>query len=664
MPPKKPSKPNPDTPKSSRVTRSRQASPNGPPVGLFSVDEELERERQAVSATGPEHQANTSTGSNSRVWVTDFEELTDEVFASRIAAPRAQPTSPIAGTSRSRPRLWFADEEELEAEAFARGVDTASTHRTLPLPDPGTLPPLILPDHYSLTGLGIPGFDTQDFESSQFFQTANMSQQGDGTDPMVVIQQIMQQNAQLMQVMAESMRQQKEDREAAQAQRIADATAQETLRQAERAQFLVDEGTRERERARLRQVDIDNHINDRRASEDAILMLANQVKLLAATGPAAPRASHIKLPSFDIYKDQDTFPQWRARYALHLKAHHISIIMDDDLRKERALTELTAALSNDTLTWIANRDLTDEDRKDPEALIASFEAYIKESTNPLVTVVELFTMKRHALESADKLHARINEKLNKVDFSVIKDIRDYFGMTATIIANDPALRKQMYLDKVDTYAKAHAAVKADEQATSHSKMVDAATRSSSTSATINAVSSYRRGQNRTNQQNASTANQSQRDGFSGNNAQSSSSYSRGGSQRENGNGYRGNQNRGSSNRGGYQSQGRGGNASGSSSCSRPPSPDRSQSRDRGRSETRNNNRDQSRSYSTSSKAESGNCEGCSQSGHIRKDCWMNNKTCYNGGQTGHISPRCTQPPQSQSASGGRHFFSKAPWAAS
>ena len=98
-------------------------------------------------------------------------------------------------------------------------------------------------------------------------------------------------------------------------------------------------------------------------------------------------------------------------------------------------------------------------------------------------------MKRHQHESADRLNARINEKLNEVDFSVITDIRDYFGMTATIIANDPILRKQMYLDKVDTYAKAHAAVKADEQATTHSKMLTA---SASNSSEMNFVSSYRR----------------------------------------------------------------------------------------------------------------------------------------------------------------------------
>ena len=293
-------------------------------------------------------------------------------------------------------------------------------------------------------------------------------------------------------------------------------------------------------------------------------------------------------------------------------------------------------MSNDTLQWIANRDLTDEERIDPDTLIAAFEAYIKESTNPLVTVVELFTMKRHAHESADKLHARINEKLNKVDFSVIKDIRDYFGMTATIIANEPTLRKQMYLDKVDTYAKAHAAVKADEQATSHSKMVGAATSSSSTSATLNAVSSYKRNQNQSHQNNASAG--AQRGGYSGNNSQGPSSSGRGG------------------NRGGYQGnnhRGRGGNASGES---RPTSPDRSQSRDRGRSDNRNSSRDQGRSQSVSSQAAFGKCEACNRTGHARQDCWTKDRECFNCGQRGHISPMCTQPQQSQSASGGSTFF--------
>ncbi len=86
-------------------------------------------------------------------------------------------------------------------------------------------------------------------------------------------------------------------------------------------------------------------------------------------------------------------------------------------------------------------------------------------------MVKLFTMKPYPHLSADRLNKLVNKKLNKVDFSVIHDIGNYFGMTATTIANIPILCKQMYLDKVDTYPKAHSAVKADTQATTHSKML-------------------------------------------------------------------------------------------------------------------------------------------------------------------------------------------------
>jgi hypothetical protein len=89
------------------------------------------------------------------------------------------------------------------------------------------------------------------------------------------------------------------------------------------------------------------------------------------------------------------------------------------------------------LKWIANHDFSDTDRNNPTVLIKAFEAHIKESTNPAVTVMELFTMKRHPHKTADHLNARINEKLNEVDFTAITDLRDYLGMTAMIIANDP-----------------------------------------------------------------------------------------------------------------------------------------------------------------------------------------------------------------------------------
>jgi hypothetical protein len=118
---------------------------------------------------------------------------------------------------------------------------------------------------------------------------------------------------------------------------------------------------------------------------------------------------------------------------------------------------------------------------------------------------------------ADHLNARINEKLNEVDFSVITDLRNYFGMTATIIANHPILRKRLYLDKFNTYAKAHSAVKDDEQASIHSKMVSAAA-SYTSSKDLNFVSTYKRDQKATSQ-----ASQSQRSNFSGSHANSGTS---------------------------------------------------------------------------------------------------------------------------------------------
>jgi hypothetical protein len=117
-------------------------------------------------------------------------------------------------------------------------------------------------------------------------------------------------------------------------------------------------------------------------------------------------------------------------------------------------------------------------------------------------------MKHQPYKTADHLNARITEKLNEVNFTVITDLRDYFGMTATIIANDPVLRKHMYLDKVNTYAKAHVAVKADKQA---SKMVSAATTAAS-SKDLNFVST-KKGQKATCQ-----ASLLQRGNFSGNHA--------------------------------------------------------------------------------------------------------------------------------------------------
>jgi hypothetical protein len=62
---------------------------------------------------------------------------------------------------------------------------------------------------------------------------------------------------------------------------------------------------------------------------------------------------------------------------MFIRAHKIHLIVDAEEGRERCLTELTTALSNDTLKWITNRNFPDEDRQDPDALINAFEEHIR-----------------------------------------------------------------------------------------------------------------------------------------------------------------------------------------------------------------------------------------------------------------------------------------------
>jgi hypothetical protein len=57
---------------------------------------------------------------------------------------------------------------------------------------------------------------------------------------------------------------------------------------------------------------------------------------------------------------------------MHIRAHKIHVIVDAEEGRERCHTELTAALSNNTLKWITNRDFPDEDRQDPDTKNQSF----------------------------------------------------------------------------------------------------------------------------------------------------------------------------------------------------------------------------------------------------------------------------------------------------
>ena len=515
---------------------------------------------------------------------------------------RSSDTSTLVPDS-SELSVWELSDGSISDTDFASFIETTSTQDlSRILPDPSTLPP---PAEIV--------YSPNEFDTTQFFHSAiDMAEGGNpvgnGNIPeLPAVPEDMSPQVMFMMQMF-----QRQTALAAQAATDAALVAEDRFRQQRADDLRAQADTMKAMQAQ---------------SQAAFNTLADEVKRLSTRAHESARPSSIKLPSFDLEKDRSTFKQWKDRWNMHIRAHKIHLIADEDERRERCLTELTAALSNDTLKWIANRDFSNRDRNNSEALIQAFEDHIRESTNPTVTVVELFTMKRQPHETADHLNARINEKLNEVDFTVITDLRDYFGMTATIIANDPVLRKRMYLDKVNTYAKAHAAVKADEQATIHSKMVSEAAAASSSD--LNYVSTYKKGQKA-----ASQSSQSQRGGYSGSHTSrgTSSTYAdRGGGSHRGGT------------RGGY-TRGRGGY---NQSSSRPQSPERS-SRDRNRS----NNRDQSRGRSQSTASQPDKCESCGNSGHPRKTCWAFTKDCRNCGKLGHIAPACRQPLKHEAASGG------------
>ena len=231
-----------------------------------------------------------------------------------------------------------------------------------------------------------------------------------------------------------------------------------------------------------------NRQQDLEQNQAAMKLLIDQMAAMNSARPEKPKSSTARMPAFDIDNDQASFPQWLEKCKAYIISNRLHTISDETERKERIMCDLTQALSMSTLKWLRHRDITNAERENPDVVVKHIEAYIKEATNPVVSVIELVTMKRMPSETADHLIARVHEKLGQCDTNHITDMRDYLGMVGIMVACEPGLRKRMYLDKVDTFAKASAAVKADEHATSHARMAPADT------ATVYATSSYKRDQ--------------------------------------------------------------------------------------------------------------------------------------------------------------------------
>ena len=365
-----------------------------------------------------------------------------------------------------------------------------------------------------------------------------------------------------------------------------------------RMEKMLQNERQEREAAERRQERVRKE--DQQEQQQAMRLLIDQMATISNSNSGKPRTPTVRLPVFDIDKDAKSFPQWKSRWETYVKANKLHTIEDPEERNERQMGDLKAALTDNTLRWLTYREMPPADKSNPDMVLKQMEDHIKDSINPIVTVIELVTLKRYPNETADHLNARINEKLGQCDFTGVTDIRDYIGLIATIQSCDVQLRKRMFYDKVNTHAKAALAVKAEEQATSHSKML------SEDTAQAHATSSYKREQNHERQQPNQNSNQFR-----------------------------------TQSRGQSHSRGRGGHHN-------------SQRQERGRSQSRSRPDQRSESHQRSdSQNKSGQkkaCYRCGKTNHDSDDCWFKEKPCLNCDKIGHIAPVCRQPKRTNASS--------------
>ncbi len=90
-----------------------------------------------------------------------------------------------------------------------------------------------------------------------------------------------------------------------------------------------------------------------------------------------PRTPNIRMPSFDIDKDAKTFPQWLSRWISHVKTNKLHNIDYEAERMEVQMGHLKAALTDNTLRWLDFKEIEEEDKSDPDKVIAAIKAHIK-----------------------------------------------------------------------------------------------------------------------------------------------------------------------------------------------------------------------------------------------------------------------------------------------
>ena len=382
-------------------------------------------------------------------------------------------------------------------------------------------------------------------------------------------------------------------------------------------------------------------------SQAQLAALAEQLKNLGASKPSHPKPPAQKLEQFDLDKDGHTFKQWRSRWTTHLEFYGLDEIENDEERHKAQYHHLKPALSTKTLAWLDNRNLPDENAEQPEFILNHIDAFLKESVNVTMKVVDLVTMTRHLHEPTDSLLARINENASYVDAEqVAKDPIDFLSLVALQVAVSPELRVRIWQEKAKTYHEAAMICKQDELAHMNAKM-------NRKDGIINATSHYKQaqtqdrqaqqphqeGMQKYNQYSHQTRGgyQANRGGYNDANIQTqqfSQSYGRNGTTNQTMS-YNGSQTQGFNTH-------RDRSVSTSSNSSQPPNGNQ----DRGRSQQQEQQgpRPRSRSKRSYPGLSPDQCYSCGNAAdHPRHSCPAYSKTCDNCGKQGHVKKICQQP---------------------
>ena len=225
--------------------------------------------------------------------------------------------------------------------------------------------------------------------------------------------------------------------------------------------------------------------SDRQRREDQRRFQIQLEELRRDKGSSGTR---VRPPQFDLEKDKGSFLIWKSRWEFHVK--DLDTVRDRAVREEKKRAMLQQALSDFTLKWIHNKGFTEENLGDADFLIDQLECYIKGTTNPLVQITQLFSLKHDPAQSIESFVTEIKERCRLCEFDKVKSIDNWIPMIVLCCNVAHAdMRKKLLLEKDLTFERAVEICLEEEKALRTSKQL-AKGGSDVCETTANATSAY------------------------------------------------------------------------------------------------------------------------------------------------------------------------------